>query len=57
MKDRDYEIMRELIEAREVFEYLDNKPEKYSWENDILDTVTMRLMDLEDSFIADIKKR
>lgn len=57
MTEKDYEIMKELIYAREIRDKFIGNYRDYSWARDILDIVSAKLMDLEDSFIADIKKR
>lgn len=55
MKDETYEIMKELVKAKDVMDYLNKNYYEYIWMSDIRDCVAERVMDLEDSIIRDIK--
>lgn len=57
MNDEFYEKIREILHLHDTRTKLLNEYRDYVWENDILEIISMRLMDMEDSFIADIKKR
>lgn len=56
MKDETYEIMKELVKAKDVMDYLNKNYYEYVWMSDIRDCVAYRVMDLEDSIIRDIKR-
>lgn len=56
MKDETYEIMKELVKAKDVMDYLNKNYYEYVWMSDIRDCVADRVMDLEDSIIRDIKR-
>ena len=56
MKDETYEIMKELVKAKDVMDYLNKNYYEYVWMCDIRDCVADRVMDLEDSIIRDIKR-
>ena len=56
MKDETYEIMKELVKAKDVMDYLNKNYYDYVWMSDIRDCVADRVMDLEDSIIRDIKR-
>lgn len=56
MKDETYEIMKELVKAKDVMDYLNKNYYEYVWMSDIRDCVAERVMDLEDSIIRDIKR-
>ncbi len=56
MKDEIYEIMKELIKAKEVMDYLNQNYHEYVWMTDIRDCVAERIMELEDSIVRDIKR-
>lgn len=55
MKDETYELMRELVKAKDIQNYLSENYYPYFWMSDIRDIVTERIMELEDTIIADIK--
>lgn len=56
MKDETYEIMKELVKAKDVMDYLNKNYYEYVWMSDIRNCVADRVMDLEDSIIRDIKR-
>lgn len=56
MKDETYEIMKELVKAKDVMDYLNKNYYEYVWMSDIRDCVADRVMDLEDSIVRDIKR-
>ena len=56
MKDETYEIMKELIKAKDVMDYLNENYYEYVWMSDIRDCVAERVMDLEDSIVSNIKR-
>lgn len=56
MKDETYEIMKELVKAKDVMDYLNKNYYEYVWMSDIRDCVADRVMDLEDSIIRDIER-
>lgn len=56
MKDETYEIMKELVKAKDIMDYLNKNYYEYVWMSDIRDCVADRVMDLEDSIIRDIKR-
>ena len=56
MKDETYEIMKELVKAKDVMDYLNKNYYEYVWMSDIRDCVADQVMDLEDSIIRDIKR-
>ena len=56
LKDETYEIMKELVKAKDVMDYLNKNYYEYVWMSDIRDCVADRVMDLEDSIVRDIKR-
>lgn len=56
MKDETYEIMKELVKAKDVMDYLNKNYYEYVWMSDIRNCVAEQVMDLEDSIIRDIKR-
>lgn len=56
MKDETYEIMKELVKAKDVMDYLNKNYYEYVWMSDIRDCVADRVMDLEDSIVRDINR-
>lgn len=56
MKDETYEIMKELVTAKEVIEYLNRNYYPYVWMADIRDCVAERINELEESIITEIKR-
>ena len=55
MKDETYGLMRELIKAKDIQNYLSKNYYPYFWMSDIRDIVTERIIELEDTIVADIK--
>lgn len=56
MKDYTYEIMKELVTAKEVMDYLNKNYYEYVWMSDIRDCVAERINELEESIITEIKR-